>query len=229
MIQLNRVLTTNILFSIFLAACGGGGGSGNSPEEVHVCTKTIRNYAPPPEPLHPFPYVVTTQTINVNCATGEPLGSASDVDSSFEDNSASSSPADWQSTTEEESEPNNQPEEADLFSIGPRQGYLFKGSLNDQSDLVDYLRFDLEEYGGTYHIYLCRSQDHCTEQRDQSGLYLVLYDQNLVVLDSTKLNIEGQKHWIDAPVLTTGLRYYIGVHATDTSSIDELYEVVITD
>lgn len=215
-------------------SCGGGGSNeSQASSQPELCTVTSLYYCPQGVFQDPFGIALAFAWYSGQCSETQVCASDPAVQAGIDESAGTVTEEyvtqQWRTSSADETEPNNQPDQADVFLLGSQSGFLYDGTLNDTNDLVDYLVFSVEDLDGTYHLYLCASQSLCTEQRTETGLYLSFYDQNLALIQTTQHFVQGQGQWLNLPPLSQGLRYYIGIHATQTGEVDELYRMVVTD
>ena len=214
-----------------LVACSGG-GSDETPAPVAassaMCMQTtLQNCGP--GPWDPFGIALSFAWISGQCTrevrcTDQPVQSDLDAGIVTDEFIATN----WTTSSATETEPNDDPGEANPYVLQANSGLLLSGSLNDASDTADFvaLSFGRDASVNGYTVYLCRTPDDCLNPWYQgNAAYLELLDQNELVIQTTSMlpthyfTIQG----------TPGVLYFIAVRAADTNGTDFDYKLVITD
>ena len=131
----------------------------------------------------------------------------------------------WSSNYMEEVEPNNTFDQATPVYFDGHQSRRIVGIVNDTGDLRDMfvLGVDTEDL---YGVYLCRGVADCLEFLSTNQAYIEIYDQNRVLLETTKVTGSGiHKTRYN---FTPGILYYVAVVADRTFGVDFQYEMIIT-
>lgn len=215
----------------FLSACGGGGDDSSTSDSQEICTKTSIYYCPNSAFQDPFGIALTFAWYSGQC-TEEVLCEESgnlpviDPDQGVIDDDFIAT--NWTSTVIIETEPNNLFEQATPFILRPQSGVSITSSVDNSSDPIDYLAFIIDGEP-TITIYLCATPTDCQQPwYEGPDLYMELYDENQVFLDSTEVpSFHG--HAFTGPFFHDGQQYFLSIRVKDTSSGEFPYKVVITD
>ncbi len=224
-----RVLTACLVGA--LVACGGGGGDDTptpAAASSAMCMQTtLQNCGP--GPWDPFGIALSFAWISGQCTqevrcTDQPVQSELDAGIVTDDFIATH----WTTSSAAETEPNDEPGEANPYVLQAKSGLLFSGSLNDASDTADLvaLSFGRDASVNGYTVYLCRTPNDCLNPWYQgNAAYLELMDQNELLIQTTSLL---PTHYFTLQG-TPGVLYYVAVRAADTNGADFDYKLVITD
>ncbi|MFT4790331.1 MAG: hypothetical protein ACI95X_003178 [Paraglaciecola sp.] len=225
--------STPIIFfiSAILSACGTGDDASSTPVSPEICNKTSIYYCPTSAFQDPFGIALAFAwysgqcTEEVLCEEDGNLPAIAPVQGVIDDDFVA---ANWISTVITETEPNNLFEQATPFILRPQNGVSITSSVDVSLDPIDYLAFIIDGEP-TITIYLCATPTDC-QQPWYAGpdLYMELYDENQVFLDSTDVpSFHG--HAFTGPFFQDGQQYFLSIIARDTSSEKIPYKVVITD
>ncbi len=215
--------------SIFLlAGCGGGGGSGATSPQPAACFETsIQNCGP--GPWDPFGIALSLAWISGQC-TQEVLCTTEPVETDFDAGIVTDEfiRTNWTTTNAVESEPNNSTAEANPFVILANSSVRFTGSVNDTTDVADFVAFSTES-SDLYAVFICRAVGECTLPFLQSNeIYIDLLDQNGNVVQTTNMMQTANGHEITF-MSSQGLSFFVAVRALNTAGMDFDYEIIITN
>lgn len=220
-----------MIIAFFLYACGSGDDDNSTLNDLNMCTKTSIYYCPSPVFQDPFGIALTFAwysgqcTEEVLCKEDSNLPEADPPQGVINDDFIA---ANWTSTVIKDTEPNNLFEQATPFILRPQNGVSITSSVDSSSDPIDYLAFILDGEP-TITIYLCATPTDCLQPWYAGpDLYLELYDENQVLLDSTdEPSFHG--HAFTGPFLDDGQQYFLSIRIRETSQGEYPYKVVITD
>lgn len=221
-----------LVVALTIAGCGGGGGEdatvSSSSSQSGMCFETtLQNCGS--GPWDPFGIALSLAWISGQCTeevrcSSEPIETDLDAGIVTDEFIASN----WTSTSADETEPNNGPDEANPFVLQATSGVLVSGSVNDSEDPADFvaLSFGPTESANGYIAYLCRTPDDCIQPwYEGEEIYIDLLDQNELVIQTTNM---ATTHFISFQA-SPGLLYYVAVRALNTSGADFDYRLVVTD
>jgi hypothetical protein len=227
----NKTTPVIIIIAAFLSACGDGDDDSSPSGNPEICTKTSIYYCPTSAFRDPFGIALTFAwysgqcTEEVLCAEDSNLPALALDQGVIDDDFIA---ANWTSTVIIETEPNNLFEQATPFIIRPQNGVSITSSVDNSSDPIDYFAFILDGEP-TITIYLCATPTDCLQPWYAGpDLYMELYDENQVFLDSTDVpSFHG--HAFTGPFFHDGQQYFLSIRVRGTSSGDFPYKIVITD
>lgn len=230
-LSFKKTIPIVIIIAVFLSACGGGDDDSSTASSQEICTKTSLYYCPTSAFRDPFGIALTFAWYSGQC-TEEVLCKEDgnlpviDADQGVIDDDFIA--VNWTSTVITETEPNNLFEQATPFILNPQNGVTMTSSVNISSDSIDILAFIIDGEP-TITIYLCATPSDCMQPwYTGPDLYLELYDENQVLLDSTDVpSFHG--HAFTGPFFHDGHQYFLSIRARETSSGELPYKVVITD
>ena len=217
-----------LLVLITLAGCGGGGGDSGADVQPEMCFETtLQNCGP--GPWDPFGLALSLAwntgqcTQEVRCEAG-PIQSDLKAGIVTDDFIA----ANWTTTRGIDAEPNNSTSEATPYVIQENSGLRITGSVNDATDLADFVAFSTQS-DDLHAIYLCQAVGTCTLPFLQSNeIFIELLDQNGNIMQTTHMMQTANGHEI-VFMPSPSLRYFVAVRALNTGGVDFEYDLVITD
>ncbi|WP_114326625.1 hypothetical protein [Candidatus Colwellia aromaticivorans] len=224
-------VTPIIIVVALLSACGGGDDDSSTSGNPEKCTKTSIYYCPTSVFRDPFGIALTLAWYSGQC-TEEVLCEEDanvpviDPDQGVIDDDFVA--ANWTTTLITQTEPNDIFEQATPFILRPQSGVSTTGSVDNSSDPIDYLAFIIDGEP-TITIYLCATPTDCQQPwYAGSDLYMELYNENQVLLESTDVpSFHG--HAFTGPILYDGQQYFLSIRVRETSVGEFPYKVVITD
>ncbi|MDH3419038.1 MAG: hypothetical protein OEM78_06145 [Gammaproteobacteria bacterium] len=214
-----------------LVACKSDGGDADPPPastSSGMCLQTsLQNCGP--GPWDPFGIALSFAWISGQC-TREVTCTAAPVQTDFDAGIVTDDfiAANWTTASAGETEPNDDPSQANPFVLQANSGLLFSGSLDDATDTVDFvaLSFGRDASINGYTAYLCRIPDDCLQPwYEGDAAYLELLDQNGLVIQTTST---APTHYFTFQA-SPGVLHYVAVRAAGTTGTDFDYKLIITD
>ena len=204
-----------------LSACGGGGGGGDgeAPAPADTGGQSVGDAI-----VCVFLYIL----LNGECVP-DPNSSPPIEPPPEDDGDTGANPGTWSVGNMSELEPNDtlgNAQPVTFPTLAPLDEYVWvyiKGTLNDQSDVVDSYIMTVPA-SGDYSLALCHREDGCNLIDVYTEFFRVL-DQDGNVLFTSQADELGRNHvhmYMDA-----GIVYYLTINAGDTLGVDLDYKLSI--